>query len=107
MYAPQLAWWLSFFPAHRFLVLPSALLHDEARQVEVRCEDTVDDLDLPCLCRRLPRCLLLCTVLKLLLMSAVVHSNSPLRLDSPNKRIRADLAGGLRNRATIVMQSTS
>ena len=36
MYAPQLAWWLSFFPPERFLVLPSSLLHDPAQQVQVR-----------------------------------------------------------------------
>jgi hypothetical protein len=35
-YAAQLAWWLSFFPAERFLVLPSSALRNSAKQTEVR-----------------------------------------------------------------------
>ena len=31
MYAPQLAWWLSFFPPENFVVLTSEELHDPDR----------------------------------------------------------------------------
>ena len=34
-YAAQLAWWLRFFPAERFLVVPSAATHDAANATRV------------------------------------------------------------------------
>lgn len=35
-YAPQIAWWLSFFPPERFLVFTSQQLHDPQQQLDVR-----------------------------------------------------------------------
>eukprot|EP00892_Ulva_mutabilis_P011672 jgi/Ulvmu1/8878/UM049_0060.1 len=34
MYAPQLAWWLAFFPPEQILILTSAELHDPSTQVQ-------------------------------------------------------------------------
>lgn len=34
-YAPQIAWWLSFFPPERFLIFTSEQLHDQDQQLKV------------------------------------------------------------------------
>lgn len=36
LYAVQIAWWLSFFPPERFLILSSSELRDPAAAVKVR-----------------------------------------------------------------------
>lgn len=35
-YAPQIAWWLAFFPPERFLVFTSQQLREPQQQLEVR-----------------------------------------------------------------------
>ena len=37
-YAAQLAWWLAFFPADRFLIVPSAMTHEAHNATLVRPE---------------------------------------------------------------------
>ena len=41
IYAPQLAWWLNFFPAERFFVIPSSQTRDPRTATQVRCQSAV------------------------------------------------------------------